>query len=409
MRSRLGSGSISVFMLASRCIAFVALTLGCAACYAAPLPPITVGVVVSQTGDLAGFAQGLRKALLLWQQQVNMHGGLLRRNVQLLVLDDHSDAVRDERLYAQLIDRDKAALLIGPFGSAATLMAAEAAQQRGRVLVNATGADDALRKATYGYVFQVPAPLASYGAGPVDIAKRAGYRRLFLVARDDRPAQQMANQARATAEALGLQPSQVQLDERGSTDYTAEIRRARAMRAQAWIAFGEPADAAAMVIAFQHADYAPEMFLAQGVASERFITRVGQAAEFAMGIVPYATSFPTRGNAQFVHAYEKRWGQAPGLVAAEGYAAATVLEEAVRRAGTLDQGKLRNVLLQLRTETALGPYEVNRDGWQIGAKPAVIQIFKGRREIVWPRRWAQVPWRLPYPPWSARKPIGGGD
>ena len=392
-----------------RCVALAALVLGIACTSGARAAPITVGAVVSQSGDLALPARGLREALLLWQHQVNAAGGLLGRRVELLLLDDHSEAERDGRLYAQLIERDHAELLIGPFGSAATLMAAAAADQRGRVLVNATGIADQLRKVDYHYVFQVPAPLPSYATGALTIAKDAGYRRVFLVARDDPTARAIAGHARAAALALGLEPSQVELVKGGATDYSVAIRHARKLGAQAWIAFGQPADAAATVIALQRAGYAPKMFVAQGVANERFITLVGQAAEDAMGIAPYATTFPTRGNARFVRAYRKRWGRPPGLIAAEGFAAAEVLGDAVRRAGSLDQDALRAALLALHTETPLGPYAVDRKGWQVAAKPAVVQIREGRREIVWPRQWARVTWRLPYPPWSGRKLIGPGS
>lgn len=399
-----------LFSACGRYLALAALLLGLGgAAGGATAAPIMVGAVVSQSGDLAGAARGLRQALLLWQQQVNAAGGLLGRRVEILLLDDQSEAERDGRLYAQLIDRDHADLLIGPFGSAATLMAAAAAEGRGRVLINATGIAGALHRIAYRYVFQVPAPLARYATGAVAVAKEAGYRRLFLVARDAPAARDIAGHARAAARALGLEPSAVERIAGDHTDYRAQIRQAQAMGAQAWIAFGEPSDAAAMVIAFQRAGYAPKMFLAQGVASERFVTLVGQAAEDAMGIEPYAPSFPTRGNAQFVRAYRQRWGHAPGLVAAEGYAAATVLEDAVRRAGTLDQEKLRAVLSALRTETPLGPYAVSRGGRQVGATPAVVQIRGGRRVIVWPPQWAGAKWRLPYPAWSARKLIGPGN
>src|SRR3954470_6564034 len=84
--------------------------------------PIIVGAAVSQTGALADLAADYGKALLLWQDEVNAAGGLLGRRVELRLLDDESDARRSGELYAELI-RGKTDLLIGPYGSAATLMA----------------------------------------------------------------------------------------------------------------------------------------------------------------------------------------------------------------------------------------------------------------------------------------------
>jgi len=388
---------------------FALVALAFAALTARAEPPITVGAVVPQSGDLAAAAAGLRNALVLWQEEANASGGLLGRRIVLQLLDDHSDAVQDRRLYRQLIGEDKADLLIGPFGSAATLVAAAAAEDRHRVLVNATGTFGELDKVAYRYVFQVPAPLAAYGAGALAIARQAGYRRLFLIARDDPGAREAADQARVQAAAMGLEASEAAVVASKTTDYTALVRDAQAMHAQAWIEFGQPRDAANLVIGLKTAGYAPNMLVAQGAADPRFIALVGQDAEYAMGILPYAPSLPSRGNAQFVRAYEKQWHAAPGLAAAEGYAAAKVLEAAVRRAGTLDQDKLRDALSALETETVLGGYKVDRFGGQIAARPAVVQIVRGRRVIVWPQRWASAPWQLPYPSWAQRKQIGPKD
>src|SRR2546425_11839431 len=76
-------------------------------------PPIVVGAVVSQTGMLADLADGYRKGLLVWQDEVNAAGGVQGRNVELRLLDDGSEAARNSALYQQLIRDDKADALIG--------------------------------------------------------------------------------------------------------------------------------------------------------------------------------------------------------------------------------------------------------------------------------------------------------
>src|SRR6185369_6164064 len=82
--------------------------------------PVTVGAVMPQSGILADLAADLKKALLLWQEEVNAGGGLNGRRVELQLLDDRSESSDAGKLYEQLI-REKADLLIGPFGSAASL------------------------------------------------------------------------------------------------------------------------------------------------------------------------------------------------------------------------------------------------------------------------------------------------
>jgi branched-chain amino acid transport system substrate-binding protein len=189
----------------------------------------------------------------------------------------------------------------------------------------------------------------------------------------------------------------------GTADYAALIAAARARAAGAWIAVGRAEDAAELVKAFKRADYAPPMFLAQGAAEPEFVQRVGQDAEFTLGITAFDPRFATRGNAEFVARWRKRWNSEPGLVAANAYSAALVLEAGVRAAGGLEQERLRAALAALETETPIGRYRVGRGGVQLGATPAVVQIQRGRAEIVWPRALATAQLRLPYPRWDERQ------
>ena len=366
-------------------------------------PPVVVGAVVTESGNLADLAADLRKSLLLWQEEVNAAGGLLGRRVELRLLDDRSEAAAAGALYEQLIRTDRCDLLIGPMGSASTLGAAGAAERERRVLVNATGAARPAQKGGSRYVFQVPAPFATYGAGALEIARRMGYRRLAIHARNDPGSREMANRLREDAIAAGLEAAEPEVYGVGATDFGALIDKARASQAEVWIAFGLPRDAADMVKSFRKKGYAPHMFVAQGAADPQFIRLIGQDAEHALGIAPWERSFATRENRRFAEAFARKWSAEPTYLAAQGYAAAKVLEEAVRRTGSLDQEKLRDALQALELETPLGPYKVDQSGAQIAAKPAVVQIQRGRRQVVWPEALATAKWQLPYPRWDERK------
>ena len=357
-----------------------------------------------QSGFLADIAADFRKALLLWQEEVNAGGGLLGRRVDLLLLDDLSAASAAGKLYEQLILEHKADLLIGPLGSAASLGAAAVAERNRRILINATGAARSVHRAGFRYVFQTSAPLSAYGAGALELARGLGVKRVMLLAREDPGAREMAARTREDAPAAGLMAAEVEVYAQGSTDFSPQVARARSAGAEGWIAFGLPQDAAEMVKSFRKLGFAPRLFVAQGAADSDFIRRVGQDAEFAVGISPYERRATTRGNAQFVQGYAKKWSAEPGHVAAEAYAAAKILEEAVRAAGSVDTEKLREVLAALETETPLGRYKVQRSGAQAGARPLLVQILRGRREIVWPEALARAKLQ-PYPAWEARKPL----
>jgi branched-chain amino acid transport system substrate-binding protein len=271
-------------------------------------------------------------------------------------------------------------------------------------MVNATGASRIVHKSAFRYVFQSAAPLAAYGAGPLELARAQGLKRLMLFARDDPVAREIAARTREEALKQGFAVGELVVYSPSTENFAALVASARAAGAEAWIAFGQALDAIEMVKSFSKLGYAPRLFVAQGAAQPEFVTKLGQAAEYAIGIAPYDRRARTRGNAEFVQAYAKKWSAEPGPVAAEGYAAARLLEEAVRLAGSLEQEKLREALSALEAETPVGHYKVDATGAQLTTRALLTQVQRGRREVVWPESYATAQWQ-PYPAWDARKPI----
>jgi branched-chain amino acid transport system substrate-binding protein len=382
--------------------AFLVAALGVSAAFAQS-PPLIVGAVVSQSGAHADLADGYRKALLLWQDEINAGGGLLGRRVELRILDDRSEATQAGKLYAQLI-REKADALIGPYGSAATIAAAGEAENSQRVIVSGAGWSRAVQKRAPRFVFQASVPYTRYGAAAMESAKQAGNLTAAILARDDPASREMAAGAREAALKLGIESDEVAVYAVGASDFELQAISAQATDVQAWIAFGGVRDAAEMVKTFKRLGYAPRFFFARDAYDPKLIPLIGQDAEFVLGAVEYDPRFTTAGNAGFVKAYSAKWAGPPGPSAAEGYTAATVLAQGLRRAGSADSEKLRAALASLVTATVLGEFKVNSaTGEQTAMTPALTQILKGRAELVWPASLQTAKPVLPYPRWSERR------
>ena len=71
-----------------------------------PNTPIKIGYCLSLSGGLAANGQTARLAHQVWQERVNARGGLLGREVELICVDDKSDATTE-----------------GPLGGGASLLA----------------------------------------------------------------------------------------------------------------------------------------------------------------------------------------------------------------------------------------------------------------------------------------------
>jgi len=364
---------------------------------------VIVGVVVSQSGQNADLAAGYLKGVQLWEAEVNATGGLLGRPVELKILDDGSDAIRAGELYGQLIREAKADFLIGPYGSAATRAASAESERERRLMVNGAGPARVVQQGPNRFLFQSGPSYAARGEGVLQLARKAGITRLHILARQELAAQEIAQALRLDALAQGFAVPEVETYAPYTGDFTSFVLRAVAAQSQAWIAFGEARDAADMVKTFKKHGYAPQLFFARRAAEPAFVTALGQDAEFTLTEVEYDPRLKHPANLEFVKAFTAKWSAAPGLAAAEGYAAGSVLGEAVRRAGSTETENVRAALVALETETPLGRYRVGASGKQLGIVPAVAQIQRGRAQVVWPSGLETAQPLQPYPQWKDRQ------
>ncbi len=113
--------------------------------------------------------------------------------------------------------------------------------------------------------------------------------------------------------------------------------------------------------------------------------------------------WPDPGAREFVQAHREEFrGADLSYQTAAGYAICQILAEGIRRAGSLDGGKIREAILKLELNTVFGPFRVDQDGFQIAHKVVMFQWQDGKKAIVWPEELAPGKPRFPTPPWSQR-------
>ena len=115
-------------------------------------------------------------------------------------------------------------------------------------------------------------------------------------------------------------------------------------------------DAVAIVRQMKELNVNPRMLgVTVGGDLPEFHDLLKQNAEYIYGATQWEHTLPYPGNKEFYEAYRKEFGREPVYHSAAGYAGCTIYLEAVKRAGTLDSGKVRDALLTLETKTAADP------------------------------------------------------
>ena len=380
-------------------------------------PPIRIGTSLAQTGGFAALGQNQLRGYQLCVKHMNDKGGVLGRKLKLVLYDDGSNPGTAVRLYDKLITQDKVDLVLGPLSSAITEAVADVNEKYKMPMVVPTGGATSIYRKGRKFIFVMNAPAEVYLEGLIDLAAKKGLKTVALINGDELFGRTTTQGTIELAKKKGLQVVFVDAYPEGNTDFSAILTKVRAANPDVLGGATRFEDAVAITRQMKALNVNPRMVgLTAGVDLPKFYEALGRDAEFvygstawvpelvelrAGGLIPIARQYP--GAREFVESYKKEF---PGVdlsqFSAAGYGGCQILVEAIRRAGSLDSGKLREAILKMDRNTVFGGFRVDRDGVQIGHKRVLFQWQNGKKVIVWPEELAPGKARFPTPPWSQR-------
>ncbi|MBI3089332.1 MAG: amino acid ABC transporter substrate-binding protein [Candidatus Tectomicrobia bacterium] len=386
-------------------VTLVSLLLACAALLAAPdaslaqavaQKPIVVGATVAASGEYERAGKYQEEGYRWWAAKVNERGGLLGRKVELRILDDKSSSQDAKKLYERLITQEKVDLILGPYSSGVTAVASTVSEKYKMPMVAGGAASTEIWKRGFKYVFMVYTPAENYFDGVIDIAKQKGFKSVAFMYEDAFFPKSVVLGATQQAKKAGLAVVHSEAYPKGLTDFVALLSKIKARNPDLLLAGTYAPDSQQITRQMKELDVRPKLFAATvGPATPEFYKNLGPIAENVIGPSQWEPTLKTKGNADFVRTYTEMFKREPDYHTGSAVAAAIVLEEAVRRAGSLDQEKIRQQLVSMKLETPFGKYGVNADGLQMEHESILIQWQNGKKEIIWPAPLASAQVRIP--------------
>ena len=388
-------------------VAVVGLILGVGPAWASHRPnnEVLIGGAISQTGQYAEPAGRQVNSIKLWVDEVNGRGGLLGHKVVARLLDDKSDTQTAIKLYEKLITEDKVDLLLAPYSSGITEAVANVNERYKMPFVAYGAASTPIWEKGRRYIFNIVAVAEDYQKGAVHLAKQIGVKKIAIIGQDSLFPRQAGQGAKEWAKKLGVD---VVLEENyppKQTDFTALLQKIKAAGADAVISNSYFADAAAQLRQMRELNINFKLYSSTvGPGLPNFPEQLGPTAEYVLGFSqwePLPQVFKLAGMKEYIDAYEKRFNEKPNYHAGGAYGALLVTEAAVKKAGSFDNEKLREVLATLDITTMYGRYKVDAKGMN-SHEGITFQILKGQRRVVWPEKFAETKAELPMPEWSKR-------
>ena len=391
--------------LAGILVAVIVLGAGTAGASHRPNNEVLLGGAISQTGQYAEPAGRQVNSIKLWIDEVNARGGLLGHKVVVRLLDDKSDTQTAIKLYEKLITEDKVDLLLAPYSSGITEAVANVNERYKMPFVAYGAASSPIWEKGRKYIFNIVAVAEDYQKGAVHLARQIGVKKLAVIGQDSLFPRQAGKGAKDWARKLGLE---VVLDENyptKQTDFTALLQKIKAAGAEAVISNSYFADSAAQLRQMRELNLNFKLYSSTvGPGLPNFPEQLGPTAEYVLGFaqwepIPKILGHP--GMQDYIDRYQKRFNEKPNYHAGGAYGALQVTEAALKKAGSFDNEKLREVLATIEVQTAFGRYKVDARGMN-SHEGLTFQILRGQRRVVWPEKWAETKAELPMPEWGKR-------
>jgi branched-chain amino acid transport system substrate-binding protein len=329
-----------------RTLVLLAVTLAAPAARAAE--PIKLGALLSVTGPAAFLGAPEANTLRMLVDEANTKGGILGRQVQLIVKDTGGSPEKAISFAKQLIEEDHVFAIIGPATSGET-MAVKAIAEESKTLLLSCAAAEVIVQPVAPHVFKT-AQKDSHAATKIFQQMQAmKITRIGVLTSNTGFGKAGKEQIEKLAPQHGIQVVASEVYDKAATDLTAEITKLKAAKVEAILNWSiEPAQAIAIKNIRQLGLTVP-IFQSHGFGNVEYARAAGAAAEgvlFPAGRLHVADQLPA-GHPQravlvsYRDAYERRFKEDASGFGGYAHDAFLILRGAIERTGGTDREKVR--------------------------------------------------------------------
>lgn len=368
---------ISALILAAHTLAGMGAAQGQTASAAVPgvsASTIVLGQSVALSGAQAPLAGAFARGAALHFARVNAAGGVNGRRIELSVLDDAGDPAQALANTNKLLAQGVLALF-GYYGSPQVTAAYAAIKDTDALLYAPMAAADELRGAQYPNVYTIRPGFAEEAAAITRHAETLGARRLAIVHAADAESLAALDSAERTMTSMGANLV--------AKAPLAQAERALAARPESVLVIGEPAGAAAAIKAVRAKGFRGPLYGFSNTGESLLAEQIGPAGAgvVLVRVVPKPDHQRMPVVRDLIADVQQAGAGRPNVYMLEGYIAARVFVEGLRRAGRdLTRGKLRRALDSI-DDVSVGGFRVHFTDDRVGSRLVELSLIDSQGRI----------------------------
>ncbi len=363
------------------------LAMGSSAVLAAD-GPIKIGVQAPITGEYAAEGQGIENGVRLMVKQINADGGLLGRQLDVIVCDDEGKASQAAICGRRLVN-DGVIAVIGTYTSGAALAAAPI-YASANVIQTSDGTADELTQRGWDTFFRNAPPNSDEATFAADyLVNVKGYKRIAILSDHSSYATGLA---KATSAAIKEAKGNIVAEDfinAGTQDYTAVLTKLKSEQPDALFFSGYYTDGG--LIKAQMKQLGMDTVFIGGDANQNadFAKIAGNAAAGTIIVnIPAPENLPYPEAKKFLQDYVQEFGSEPPSIYtftnADGFKGVI---EAIKATASTDTAKLIPWLhaMPQPINYLTGPFTWDKVGERIGSPMSAFEIqADGSYKIVYP-------------------------
>ena len=330
---------------------------------------IKIGLIQPLSGSVAASSNYIRMGAEIGRDWVNARGGVLGKQVQLLIEDNKSDPKEAATAAEKLIVRDKVPVIVGAWGSSMTLAAMPKLEEYGVPMIVETSSAGTITKRGNPWILRISPPSEMEALGLQRYLKDFGIKKADFLAVNTDWGRGSASAFGDLLKKSGLTVGVAEFMEQSATDMNAQITKIKAANADT-LFITTAVEQITLVLKQAQDQRLTRKIITTGGSSApgQLIKQAGAAAEGSYHIVFFMPWFPEampdgKLAKAFVDEWAKRGNPFDGLTEGfRGHDGVVTAAEAIKLAGKADPKAVRDALWNVKLMGVNGPIKFEKDG-----------------------------------------------